>query len=500
MPPRFAHLSRAAFWKQAFVFCLLALTAFAGPVRAQSSQDPVYIFHTNLGNISVQLFPDVTPQTVANFLTYVHSGAYTTSLIHRSEHGFVFQGGSYQIQSNQIVATPTHSPVVNEFHLSNTRGTIAMAKLDNQPNSATSGWFFNESDSNAAILDGENGGFTVFGRVTDSASLAVMDQIAAVPVPNPPPFSLYKEMPIINYQSGAGVKFSQLVTVSFIAPTSGAHVLWNNTSTGAASLWNYTGADASFTQNTYNPGTGYTAKAIADSSTDGRTRVLWDKADGSVSIWNLDNAVGTYIYQNFGPYPGWTASALSVGTDNTTHVLWTNGNMASIWNYNTTSGTFTQNTYGPYPNWKANGIADGPDGKMRVLWNNTDGTASIWSLDNVADVYTYHNFGPYPGWTASALSVGTDNTTHVLWTNGNMASIWNYNTTSGTFTQNTYGPYPNWKANGIADGPDGKMRVLWNNTDSTASIWSLDNVTGNFTQFSFGPYPGWNANAISGGN
>ena len=499
MFPRFTRSFRAAFWTQAFVFGPLALAAFTLPARAQSSQDPIYIFHTNLGNISVQLFPDVTPQTVANFLSYVNLGDYTNSLIHRSVPGFIFQGGSYQVQNNSVITTPTNAPVVNEFHLSNTRGTIAMAKLGSQVNSATSGWFFNESDSNATNLDNQNGGFTVFGKVTDSASLAVMDQIAAVPVPSPPPYSSpFNELPILNYQSGASVMFSQFVTVSYIAPASGAHILWNNS--GTASIWNYTGADGSFTQNTYIPTAGYTANAIADSNIDGLTRVLWTKADGTASIWRLNNAADTYSQYTFGPYVGWAANSISVGTDNTTHVLWTNANTASIWNYSTTNGTFTQNTYGPYPGWTAVAIADGTDGQMRVLWSKADGTTSIWSLNNTTGVFSQFTFGPYAGWKANAISVGTDNTTHVLWTNANTASIWNYSTTNGTFTQNTYGPYPTWTANSIADGPDGRMRVLWANTDGRASLWRLDNSAGSFSQYTFGTYTGWTANAISGGN
>ena len=59
-----------------------------------------------------------------------------------------------------------------------------MAKVAGDPNSATSQWFFNESDANAANLDIQNGGFTVFGRIMNSAGLATMDAIAAVPIYN----------------------------------------------------------------------------------------------------------------------------------------------------------------------------------------------------------------------------------------------------------------------------------------------------------------------------
>jgi cyclophilin family peptidyl-prolyl cis-trans isomerase len=133
---------------------------------------------TNLGNIDVILFDEVTPITVANFLAYVRAGRYASSLIHRSIPGFVIQGGGFVLEGNQIVMVEKYAPIVNEYHLSNVRGTIAMAKLPDNPDSATNEWFFNLKD-NSSNLDFQNGGFTVFGKVT-TQSLAVMDAIAAV--------------------------------------------------------------------------------------------------------------------------------------------------------------------------------------------------------------------------------------------------------------------------------------------------------------------------------
>jgi cyclophilin family peptidyl-prolyl cis-trans isomerase len=484
--------------------CLLILGAAPAPVRAQSASDPVYVFHTSLGDISVQLYPDVAPQTVANFLNYVNSGAYQNSIIHRSVPGFVIQGGGFQVQNSSIIATPTNAPVVNEFHISNTRGTIAMAKLGNNPNSATSQWFFNLADNSNSLDSGGNpttsdGGFTVFGKITDAASLAVMDEIAGLPTYNLSSTNpAFNQTPLANYQGSGNAQFSNLVTVSSITPAAGAHILWDNTD-GTASIWNYSLTNGSFTQNTYGPYPNWTAKTLTDGP-DGLTRVLWDNADGTASIWSLNNTTGQFTQFSFGPYTNWTAKALSVGTDNTTHVLWTNTDgTASLWNYSTADGTLTQNTYGPYPGWTATALADGPDGQTRLLWNNADGTASIWSLNNNTGVFSQYSFGPYSGWTAKTLNVGTDNTTHVLWTNTNgTASLWNYSTADGTLTQNTCGPYAGWTVTSVADGADGQTRLLWDNTDGTMSLWDLNNVTGVFGQFSFGPYPGWTATATTG--
>jgi cyclophilin family peptidyl-prolyl cis-trans isomerase len=137
---------------------------------------------TNLGDIDVVLFEDAAPITVANFLRYVDAGKYVNSLIHRSVPGFVIQGGGYVIEGNQLSPVETYAPIVNEFQRSNVRGTIAMAKAPDAPNSATSQWFFNLADNSGypRYLDTQNGGFTVFGEVMPR-SLAVLDAIAAVP-------------------------------------------------------------------------------------------------------------------------------------------------------------------------------------------------------------------------------------------------------------------------------------------------------------------------------
>ena len=164
-------------------------------------QSQTVTFHTNEGNIDVTLRPDKAPKTVANFLSYVNSGAYNNSVFQRSVKSFIIQGGGYQLVSGKLAQITALPPVVNEFGLSNIRGTIAMAKLDGNANSATDEWFFNLSDSNASNLDNQNGGFTVFGQVANDASLAVMDKIGAVPI-----FSLgapFDTIPLINY-SGSG--------------------------------------------------------------------------------------------------------------------------------------------------------------------------------------------------------------------------------------------------------------------------------------------------------
>ena len=134
------------------------------------------------------------PLTVQNFLNYVNDGDYINTIIHRSIPGFIVQGGGFTVNdlannlsnpANAVGVTPTDPPVQNEFSpdRSNLRGTIAMAKLPSDPNSATSQWFFNLAD-NSEDLDNQNGGFTVFGEVLSVSDLATLDAIESVNIFN----------------------------------------------------------------------------------------------------------------------------------------------------------------------------------------------------------------------------------------------------------------------------------------------------------------------------
>lgn len=155
------------------VQCLLLVTS-------ASFANSVACFNSNMGAFCIELFESHTPITTANFLTYINNGSYTNSVFHRSEPGFVIQGGGLRVVDNgtekSLVAVTTLPSIKNEFKISNTRGTVAMAKLPDIPDSATSQWFVNLAD-NSAKLDIQNGGFTVFGRVIFDG-MAVFDAIA----------------------------------------------------------------------------------------------------------------------------------------------------------------------------------------------------------------------------------------------------------------------------------------------------------------------------------
>ena len=164
---------------------------------------------TPLGDVGVELFDEAAPETVANFLKYVNDGDYKNSFMHRSVPGFIVQGGGFTFINNRIEEIPTDPPVINEPGISNTRGTIAMAKLGGQPNSATSQWYFN-LDDNSADLDAANGGYTVFGRVTGDG-MDVIDAISALQVWNAG--SPFAELPLIDYPGSGDIAEEHLVMI-----------------------------------------------------------------------------------------------------------------------------------------------------------------------------------------------------------------------------------------------------------------------------------------------
>lgn len=171
-------------------------------LAAFNVQSTVVEIQTSEGTIEVNLFDQTTPKTVENFLSYVNSGSYANSVVHRSVRNFVIQGGGFtytgpiEVSSFDMDRIPTGTPVVNEPKLSNVRGTIAMAKSSN-PDSATSQWFINLSDNSSSLDVASNaGGFTVFGQVMGDG-MQVVDAIAAATTLNAG--GAFAEIPVQNY-------------------------------------------------------------------------------------------------------------------------------------------------------------------------------------------------------------------------------------------------------------------------------------------------------------
>ncbi len=132
------------------------------PVLAMATN---VLIETPLGDIEIELLEEDAPKTVANFLNYVENDRYDKTFIHRNVPGFVIQGGGFKYIDGTVTTVETFPNVENEFKISNTRGTVAMAKLPGDPNSANSQWFINVGDNSSSLDPIENGAFTVFARV-----------------------------------------------------------------------------------------------------------------------------------------------------------------------------------------------------------------------------------------------------------------------------------------------------------------------------------------------
>lgn len=173
-------------------------------------------FQTSLGNFQVNLYDEDTPQTVANFLNYRNNGAYEPTIVHRSVPNFVIQGGGFD---TNLMRPTLNAPVINEPVFSNVRGTIAMAKIGGDPDSATSQWFINLSN-NSANLDSQNGGFTVFGEVIGDG-MDVVDAIQAIPPWDWSTIGPFDSIPLLNYTAqdfvnGVQPSAANVVTISAI--------------------------------------------------------------------------------------------------------------------------------------------------------------------------------------------------------------------------------------------------------------------------------------------
>lgn len=184
------------------------------PAADGFSQSQLVRFDSIFGKFDVALSEN-TPLTNANFLTYVDAGDYENTFIHRSVSGFVIQGGGFNFVNNTFGLTTQRDPVLNEPFNPNIRGTIAMAKLGGDPDSATNQWFISTED-NRAILDDQNGGFTAFGFV-QADGMDLVDALQAVPVFDGSSIaSAFSTLPLFNFVNdgdfnGELLMFSQIV-------------------------------------------------------------------------------------------------------------------------------------------------------------------------------------------------------------------------------------------------------------------------------------------------
>ena len=203
---------------------LAAQTAKPAAVAADAQVHPQVAIHTSQGDITLELYPDKAPKSVANFLQYVRDGFYSGTVLHRAIPGYLVQGGLY---TRELQPKRTHSAIPSEADngLSNLRGTVAVAR-GADPNSGTAQFFFNLVDNRRLDYVGNQSGLTwgyaVFGKVTKG--MDVVDKIAALPTRGQGPFASDVPNPlvVINSANVIGEEAAAPVAAPVVAPAAPA--------------------------------------------------------------------------------------------------------------------------------------------------------------------------------------------------------------------------------------------------------------------------------------
>jgi len=154
------------------------LIMFTFPVFANES-NPKVVMKTTKGDMTIELYADKAPITVANFLSYVDDNFYDGTIFHRVIAGFMIQGGGYTVDFHKKATKP---PIKNEAAngLSNKKYTIAMARLP-EPDTATAQFFINHKDNPGLDHKSNNPddfGYCVFGKVIEGTE--IVEAIASV--------------------------------------------------------------------------------------------------------------------------------------------------------------------------------------------------------------------------------------------------------------------------------------------------------------------------------
>jgi cyclophilin family peptidyl-prolyl cis-trans isomerase len=134
---------------------------------------------------------------------------------------------------------PTVSPIVNEAAVSNTQGTISMARTS-APNSATSQWFFNLANNSVLDANSSNAGYAVFGQVIRGMDvLYVMESLLRINFFDSTPRGPFGEFPLYRYDEGTNPQQSNPVLDRNVVEIYRAYVLAEtfNINAGLSGAW-----------------------------------------------------------------------------------------------------------------------------------------------------------------------------------------------------------------------------------------------------------------------
>ncbi len=138
------------------------------PAQKADPMHPRFKMETTLGDIILELDAEKAPITVLNFHSYVESGYYDGTIFHRVMSNFMIQGGGFTADMEKKTADLL-PPIKNEWKngLKNITGSIAMARLGRQPDSATSQFFINVKDNASLDAPRDGAAYAVFGKVIE---------------------------------------------------------------------------------------------------------------------------------------------------------------------------------------------------------------------------------------------------------------------------------------------------------------------------------------------
>jgi cyclophilin family peptidyl-prolyl cis-trans isomerase len=365
---------------------------------------------------NVEMLPTAPVNTVSNFLSYVNSGKYGNTFVHRADPVYsIIQGGGYV--SPNAAEVVKSAPIALEYSIPNTRGTMAMARTAS-PNSATSEWFINGRDNTTTFGPANGGGYAVFGRVTGTG-MSVVDAISALPTYNIG--SGLTQFPLSGYSGSGSVLLTNTVTINSakVAPVYPAPA-------GGPSVMNFSGTIS-------NP-------TIISASTGLSGSIL--------SIVTMPNLTGSTTF---------TMRASDGNGNNVTSPL--NINVFSGWHYvksSTTANAFIggkrtaipSNTYEYFNYYK------GTDNKIWAIWFgggqwnqvalSQTGNVDDWLTENTTYKQLYYK--------------GTDNHIYAVWYG---AGAWNQVALTGT--ANAAGELQTDSSTNFTyyRGTDNNLWVLW---------------------------------------
>lgn len=178
----------------------------AQPTEEEAVQEDTMVYVemvTTKGTMYIALNDTKAPISTANFLSYVEEGFYDNTIFHRVIKGFMIQGGGF---AEGLKKKDTKDGIKNEWTngLKNTRGTIAMARLGNQPDSGTSQFFINLADNGFLDKPRDGAGYAVFGHIVKGE-----DVLDAIGNAKTSPQGMHADVPVEPIMINSASKLSE---------------------------------------------------------------------------------------------------------------------------------------------------------------------------------------------------------------------------------------------------------------------------------------------------